>query len=105
MSRRRRNMNANPPISRIDRQILLAALFVVLFAALSLMKCESIAAPAVSTGPTLRSTVEFNVSDADRAHWAFVPIKRSAPPLVASQQLVANPIDRFILARLSLIHI
>jgi hypothetical protein len=58
------------------------------------------AAPAVSSGPALRSSGDFTLSDADRAHWAFVPVKRSPPPSVALQSAEANPIDQFILAKL-----
>jgi hypothetical protein len=33
-------------------------------------------------------------------HWAFVPPKPVAPPSVANEKWVRNPIDRFVLARL-----
>jgi cytochrome c553 len=35
-----------------------------------------------------------------RAHWAFQPIKRVAPPDVTDTNWVANPIDAFVLAKL-----
>lgn len=40
------------------------------------------------------------ITDKDRAHWAFQPVKRPAPPAVRNQAWVTNPIDAFILARL-----
>jgi len=52
---------------------------------------------APSTAP--RRT-EFKISDTDRAHWAFQPIRASSVPAVKDQSWVANPIDAFILARL-----
>ncbi len=35
-----------------------------------------------------------------RPHWAFVPVVRPEPPAVRHEELVRNPIDRFVLARL-----
>jgi len=45
---------------------------------------------------------EFAISDADRQHWAFQPVKRPTPPVIdgAAAAAVANPIDRFVLAKL-----
>jgi mono/diheme cytochrome c family protein len=43
---------------------------------------------------------EFHISDQDRAHWAFQPVKRPAVPAVKHAEWVRNPIDAFILARL-----
>jgi mono/diheme cytochrome c family protein len=43
---------------------------------------------------------EFQISDKDRAHWAYQPVKRPALPAVKNQAWVRNPIDAFILARL-----
>ncbi len=40
------------------------------------------------------------ITDADRAHWAFRPVKDYAPPVVRSAAWVKGPIDRFILAKL-----
>ena len=40
------------------------------------------------------------ITDADRAHWAFRPVKDYAPPDVRDTSWVRSPIDRFILARL-----
>ena len=41
-----------------------------------------------------------SISDKDRQHWAFRPIKRVEPPAVQHVKL-GNPIDRFILAALA----
>jgi hypothetical protein len=43
---------------------------------------------------------EFQISERDRAHWAFQPIKRPPVPAAKNQQWVRNPIDAFILAKL-----
>ena len=43
---------------------------------------------------------EFQISDKDRAHWAYQPVKRPTPPNVKNQAWVRNPIDAFILAKL-----
>ncbi len=43
---------------------------------------------------------EFQITDKDRAHWAFQPVHRPAVPKVADAAWVANPIDAFILAKL-----
>jgi hypothetical protein len=38
-------------------------------------------------------------------HWSFVPPKRVAPPAVAAQAWVRNPIDNFVLAKLEKEHL
>jgi hypothetical protein len=43
---------------------------------------------------------EFQISERDRAHWAFRPVKRPAVPVVKDRAWVRNPIDAFIRARL-----
>jgi mono/diheme cytochrome c family protein len=43
---------------------------------------------------------EKEVTDKDRQHWAFQPIKRPALPAVKNEAWAANPIDAFIAARL-----
>ncbi len=43
---------------------------------------------------------EFQITDKDRAHWAFQPIRRAPIPQVKDPAWVANPIDAFILAKL-----
>jgi hypothetical protein len=40
------------------------------------------------------------ISDKDRAHWSFQPVKRPAVPKVKNTKWVHNPIDAFILAGL-----
>jgi hypothetical protein len=39
-------------------------------------------------------------SDAERQHWAFVPLKRVTPPPVRDRGWIRSPIDSFVLARL-----
>lgn len=51
----------------------------------------------VAVGPKRGERV---ITDKDRAHWAFQPIKPSSPPAVRNPAWVSNPIDAFILARL-----
>jgi hypothetical protein len=53
-------------------------------------------APAVTT---IRRG-EFQITDKDRAHWAFQPVTRPAVPVVHNPAWAANPIDAFILAQL-----
>ncbi len=43
---------------------------------------------------------EFKITDRDRAHWAFQPVKKPVVPVVKNNAQVANPIDAFIIARL-----
>jgi hypothetical protein len=42
----------------------------------------------------------FHISDRDRAHWAFQPVKPPTVPAVKNRQWLCNPIDAFILAKL-----
>lgn len=59
-----------------------------------------------SGAKTVRPEPEFTESDAifiteeERAHWAYQPIRRSEPPAVKQSDAVANPIDAFLLANL-----
>lgn len=48
---------------------------------------------------TVKKT-EMEVTEKDRQHWAFQPIKRPAIPKVKNDAWVANPIDAFIAAKL-----
>src|SRR5947209_1477673 len=43
---------------------------------------------------------EPSLNDADRAHWAFRPPQRAAPPAVQDPDWVHTPVDAFILAHL-----
>ena len=55
---------------------------------------------ATETGPKLRPR-QFALTDADRAYWAFQPVKAPAiPSLKESGKLVSQPVDAFVLARL-----
>src|SRR6266436_417940 len=56
-------------------------------------------APWPDTGKTVKKG-EFQISDKDRAHWAYQPVKRPAAPDVKNKAWVRNPIDAFILAKL-----
>ena len=53
------------------------------------------APPAPATAKT-----EFQITAKDRAHWAFQPVKKPAPPSVKKRDGSANPIDAFIRSRL-----
>lgn len=55
--------------------------------------------PGGSAAKTVKKG-EFVISDKDRAHWAYQPVKRPAVPGVKATNWVRNPIDAFILAKL-----
>jgi len=62
-----------------------------------ILGCSQKAMPA-----DLRPKGEFTLTDRDYAHWAFKPVRRIEPPSVSSQKLAgSNPIDRFILQKLT----
>jgi mono/diheme cytochrome c family protein len=50
------------------------------------------------TDRPLDKTAKLTVSEADRQHWAFRPLKREAPPAVKQADWVRTPIDRFLRA-------
>jgi len=52
----------------------------------------------VSTSAVARS--EMIVTDADRKHWSYLPLKRPPLPAIKDSASVRTPVDRFILARL-----
>lgn len=56
-------------------------------------------APTVRPEPETISEDSF-ITEEERAHWSFQPIKRPAPPKVNHPETVANPIDAFLLAKL-----
>ncbi|MES2692586.1 MAG: DUF1549 domain-containing protein, partial [Verrucomicrobiota bacterium] len=54
----------------------------------------------LSTTPPAKGSREFAVTPADRAHWAFKPVKRPELPAVRNSTWPKNSVDRFILAGL-----
>ena len=54
--------------------------------------------PAPAPAPAARR--EFQITDKDRAHWAFQPVERPPVPRSRTAPGSRNPIDAFILARL-----
>ncbi|MSU49354.1 MAG: DUF1553 domain-containing protein [Opitutus sp.] len=57
--------------------------------------------PAGDTPTLVAAKREFTITDWDRAHWAFQPVKKPAVPAVKNHPYVANPIDAFVIARLA----
>src|SRR5688572_26804553 len=51
-----------------------------------------------STGTVARS--EMIVTDEDRKHWSFLPLKRPPLPALKDKATAGSPVDHFILARL-----
>src|SRR3981081_429590 len=43
---------------------------------------------------------DAKIKPADRAHWAYQPVRKPALPVVKDKAWVRNPIDAFILGRL-----
>ncbi len=57
--------------------------------------------PPSKAGAPHRDSTELTLTDAQRGHWAFQPIKRPVPPrLTRFQATATNPIDQFVLAKL-----
>src|SRR5581483_4459294 len=54
---------------------------------------------AAKAGPVARKG-EYQISDKDRAHWSFQPVKRPSVPAVKDRAWGALPVDAFLLARL-----
>ncbi len=52
-------------------------------------------ADAVAVGPVKKTPT------AGGEHWSFLPVREPAPPAVADEAWVRNPIDRFVLAKLA----
>jgi mono/diheme cytochrome c family protein len=48
----------------------------------------------------VRARAEMIVTDEDRKHWSYLPLKNPSLPLVKGTASVRTPVDRFILARL-----
>ncbi|MEX0793553.1 MAG: PSD1 and planctomycete cytochrome C domain-containing protein [Pirellulaceae bacterium] len=60
-----------------------------------------IAAGAETVRPEPEALDEgYLITEEERSHWSFQPIKRPAVPEVEKKQEVANPIDAFLLAKL-----
>src|SRR5262245_14637082 len=53
---------------------------------------------SASAGTKTRS--EMVVTDEDRKHWSFLPLKSPPPPVIKKASSIRTPVDRFILARL-----
>ena len=56
--------------------------------------------PRERAEPTVRSENGFDLDARKDAHWAWHPVKESAPPKVADTAWPLNDVDRFLLARL-----
>jgi mono/diheme cytochrome c family protein len=50
--------------------------------------------------PKIAKKTEKEITDKDREHWSYRPVKRPPVPAVKNAAWVANPIDAFIAARL-----
>jgi hypothetical protein len=55
---------------------------------------------AEAAAPTAPVRGAHKISDKDRAHWAFQPVRRPAVPAVKDGAWGRNPVDAFLLARL-----
>jgi hypothetical protein len=60
----------------------------------------SVGAEKPPSDQDLLAKYDAAIKDADRAHWAFQPIRKPAPPAVRNRHWARNPIDAFVLARL-----
>ncbi len=68
----------------------------------TLKKWIAAGAPAATFGPDIATTEpDPLVSDKDRDFWAFIPPRQVAPPAFSHDDKVRNPIDAFILKKLS----
>jgi cytochrome c553 len=56
--------------------------------------------PEVESPTTTIRRGEFKITDRDRAHWAFQPVRRPPLPTVKDGSWASNPVDAFVLARL-----
>ncbi len=56
--------------------------------------------PGSEKAPATTRKGEFQVTDKDRAHWSFQPVKKPLVPKGRKQEWVRNPIDAFILTGL-----
>ncbi len=56
------------------------------------------ARPLNKDAGTVPAKTGFALTAADRAHWAFQPVRRPEPPSVRNAAWVRTPLDRFILA-------
>ena len=46
-------------------------------------------------------TLVYEISEEQRSHWAYQPVKKVEPPVVEGARWATNPIDRFVVAKLS----
>src|SRR6478672_11875957 len=83
----------------------ISAIFLLL--ATSPMSAQEIVAetPKVQTAIDRTPIVEAPITESDRAHWAFQPIKRQSLPSIKETAWPRTPIDALISARLEAKHI
>ena len=55
--------------------------------------------PAASASTGVVARAEMIVTDEDRKHWSFLPLKSPPLPVVKSSARVCTPVDRFIIAK------
>src|SRR5215471_4167278 len=61
---------------------------------------EDVAESNVKTPIDTTPIVDSPITDADRTHWSFAPVKRSALPAVKGSQWLQTAVDNFALAKL-----
>ena len=76
------------------KQVTLALMLSVSFAALVTAAEEKPAQPAATAEAPARS------ASSGRPHWAWQPVQPSAPPSVAQKEWVRSPIDAYVLAKI-----
>src|SRR4051794_17593374 len=54
----------------------------------------------MAEAPSATRNPGYSITDKDRSHWAFRPVTRPEVPTVRDREWGANPIDRFVLAKL-----
>jgi hypothetical protein len=77
-----------------------AGLPALVMAAVVCLPLEVLHAEDATSGSVSEELFEAPISDGDRDHWAFRPLKRPDLPAVRDASWSRNPIDRFVLARL-----
>ncbi|MGC3969662.1 MAG: DUF1549 domain-containing protein [Pirellulales bacterium] len=66
----------------------------------ALVKWVELGAPWPGADDAVAARPKEKITDEDRKYWAFQPVRDFTPPQVAAAAWQANPIDRFIRARL-----
>ncbi|MEZ6063023.1 MAG: DUF1549 and DUF1553 domain-containing protein [Planctomycetaceae bacterium] len=94
------NRNLTLPNRCCRRRRVVTAVAVVFVVLAFAVRTPAIADDSFVDSAGTREPAEAPITEADRNHWSFQPLKRTMPPVMEDATWIRNPIDAFVAAKL-----